>query len=124
MIPFYQLNLGLLASANAYLLYRQYAREQQQKTKSSSVLPVPESPTDDDAAAASSSSDRDVESEARDDADGSSAAATKAAARGFQRDFLVVYALAMAADWLQVPCPLFPTTPLSPIPSISAAFLI
>lgn len=100
-MPFYQLNLALFAGANAYLLYRQYAREQK-----ATLSPVPSSPAEDDT---SSSSDRDVESETHDDG---SVPTTKEAARGFQRDFFVVYALAMAADWLQV-------TSLSPAISLS-----
>ncbi len=101
MMSFYQLNLALFATGNAYLLYRQYARD-----KKPAAIPIPQSAEEADA-----SPDRDVELENH-DANGS-VAASKEAVRKFQWDFFLVYALAVAADWLQVlpsaPRPLCPT---------------
>ena len=92
MMSFYQLNLALFASGNAYLLYRQYARDQKP-----AAVPLAQSAEEADDA---SSPDRDVELENH-DANGS-VAASKEAVRKFQWDFFLVYALAVAADWLQV----------------------
>ncbi|KAJ9133333.1 Major facilitator superfamily transporter [Coniochaeta hoffmannii] len=90
-MSFYQLNLALFATGNAYLLYRQYARD-----KKPAAIPIPQSAEEADA-----SPDRDVELENH-DANGS-VAASKEAVRKFQWDFFLVYALAVAADWLQGP---------------------
>lgn len=87
MLSFYQLNLALFATGNAYLLYRQYRREQKPSA------PPPVASADDD-------SDRDVELELPDG--NGSVTASKEAVRKFQWDFFLVYALAVAADWLQV----------------------
>jgi hypothetical protein len=96
MSSFYQLNLALFASANAYLLYRQYARE-----RKPAFQPVPQSPTGSD----DTSSERDLEHEP--DSDKGGLAASQEAVTKFQWDFFLVYALAVAADWLQV----FPSPP-------------
>ncbi|KAH8907806.1 major facilitator superfamily transporter [Coniochaeta sp. PMI_546] len=88
MLSFYQLNLALFATGNAYLLYRQYRREQKPSA------PPPVASADDD-------SDRDVELELPDG--NGSVTASKEAVRKFQWDFFLVYALAVAADWLQGP---------------------
>ncbi|KAB5560025.1 major facilitator superfamily transporter [Coniochaeta sp. 2T2.1] len=95
MNSFYQLNLAVLASGNAYLLYRQYKREQEPAVAQHE--PIPHTPTSTD-----SDSDRDVELE-HDTGNGAGLAASKEAVRKFQWDFFLVYALAVAADWLQGP---------------------
>lgn len=83
-MSFYQLNLGIFAAGNAYLLYRQYQREQ--KPPAEALQPLPDDDTD-----------RDVELELPE-----IVAASKAAVSKFKWDFFLVYALAVAADWLQV----------------------
>lgn len=94
---FYEANLGVFAAANAYLLYRQYRGRSSagggyEKVDASSRDDVVREDVDD--------GHEDVESTA--------ATATNhieappGAVRQFQRDFFIVYALAVAADWLQV----------------------
>jgi hypothetical protein len=86
-MSFYQINLAVFAAGNAYLLYRRYRTEQ----KPPDSLPFPTEDRD---------SDRDVEIELP---GGGGLAASSEAANKFKRDFFLVYALAVAADWLQVP---------------------
>ena len=88
-MSFYQANLAAFAAGNAYLLYRQYQREQKP-----APLPVPA------ASGSDSGSDRDVEHELPEGHHG--VAGSREAVRKFQWDFFLVYALAVAADWLQV----------------------
>lgn len=85
-MSFYQVNLAVLAAGNAFLLYRQYKREHKPADRVTQPL------TEDD------DTDRDVEVEIP----GDDAAASKEAVNKFKWDFFLVYALAVAADWLQV----------------------
>lgn len=87
-MSFYQINLAVFAAGNAYLLYRQYRREH--KTRETQSL--------------ASDSDREDADAVRDDllAENGAGAGSQEAVRRFKRDFFAVYALAVAADWLQV----------------------
>jgi hypothetical protein len=91
-MSFYQANLAVLGAGNAFLLYRQYKREHKPADRVTQPL------TEDD------DTDRDVEVEIP----GDDAAATEEAVNKFKWDFFLVYALAVAADWLQVDPP-FPS---------------
>lgn len=89
-MSFYQLNLAVFAAGNAYLLYRQYRREQINRE----TQPLASGPNREDA---------DGEGEDRDlVVENGGGAGTREAVRKFERDFFTVYALAVAADWLQV----------------------
>ncbi|KLU83105.1 hypothetical protein MAPG_02171 [Magnaporthiopsis poae ATCC 64411] len=74
---FYQVNLVVLAVANAYPLYKQW------KTKPREPTPV-------------------LLSQRQDRQDPESLARAATVASKFKHDFFVAYALAVAADWLQV----------------------
>lgn len=74
-MDFYQVNLAVFVSTNAYLLYRHY-----QRAKTSAKLSLVDS---------TSLENAEKEKDAR-------------AAWKFQISFFLPYALAVAADWLQV----------------------
>lgn len=99
-MSFYQANLAVLAAGNAFLLYRQYKREHKAVDSGSVTKPL----TDD------ADKDEDVSSDIEGDIPGDNVEEIKEAVRKFQWDFFLVYALAVAADWLQVrPLPLSPS---------------
>lgn len=88
-MDFYSLNLAVFVAGNGYLLYRQYQRQQDEVVEELKQ----------EASGADYGSDGEAEHQ------GSLLGTdTKAAARQFQLDYFPVYALAMAADWLQVLC--------------------
>lgn len=80
---FYQVNLTVLAVANAYLLYKQW------KTKPREPSLV-------------------LLSQHQDHQDPETLARAAAVASKFKYDFFVAYALAVAADWLQVGTSIYP----------------
>ena len=103
MSTFYQINLGVFAAASTYLLYRQYQTGESKKAD----LPL------------QAQIDVRTKEEAEEEADevcpassfsslsppleeGRYGSGDAASVSQFKRDFLVVYALAVAADWLQV----------------------
>ncbi|KAF4920073.1 Molybdate-anion transporter [Colletotrichum viniferum] len=87
-MDFYSLNLAVFVAGNGYLLYRQYQRQQDEVVEELKQ----------EASGADYGSDGEAEHQ------GSLLGTdTKAAARQFQLDYFPVYALAMAADWLQGP---------------------
>ena len=79
-MDFYQLNLAVFVATNGYLLYRQYNSNSNKKTKEDIDLSL------------AGSADLET-AEKRPDG---------GAARRFQFNFFLPYALAVAADWLQV----------------------
>ncbi|KAK1969830.1 major facilitator superfamily transporter [Colletotrichum sublineola] len=89
-MSFYQLNLAAFAAGNGYLLYQQYKRREQETI---AELKQEAAAIDDGA------EDHDVELSRL----LAEPVRSQAAARQFQLDFFLVYALAMAADWLQGP---------------------
>lgn len=94
-MSFYQVNLAVFAAGNAYLLYRQYRREHGKTRETRPLASDPEGHED----------DADTKDEERDllgENGGGGGAQNREAVRSFQRDFFTVYALAVAADWLQV----------------------
>ncbi|KAK8132592.1 hypothetical protein PG999_000765 [Apiospora kogelbergensis] len=80
-MDFYQLNLAVFVATNGYLLYRQYNSNSNKKTKEDIDLSL------------AGSADLET-AEKRPDG---------GAARRFQFNFFLPYALAVAADWLQGP---------------------
>jgi hypothetical protein len=96
-MSFYQANLAVLAAGNAFLLYRQYKREHKAVDSGSVTKPL----TDD------VDKDTDVGADIEGDIPGDNVEEVKEAVRKFQWDFFLVYALAVAADWLQVRLYLF-----------------
>ncbi len=84
-MSFYEINLGVFAAGNAYLLYKQY-NLQKQRTQRHKEETAIENQHDEDNGVLSPDSSAAV------------------AARKFQIEYFSVYALAVAADWLQVRC--------------------
>jgi hypothetical protein len=84
-MDFYQANLAVFAAGNAYLLYRQYSRQAQKTVEQKETAQIEHQDGDDDG-------------------DGAPLMDSSAAqaARKFQIEYFSVYALAVAADWLQV----------------------
>ncbi|KAH8886774.1 major facilitator superfamily transporter [Thozetella sp. PMI_491] len=89
MSMFYQVNLGVFAVGSAFLLYQQYRRE-----NSSERAPRP---------LAASQEDGDSEDGEVIELGGVEGEDIGAIARQFKVEFFLVYALAVAADWLQGP---------------------
>ncbi|KXH35742.1 major facilitator superfamily transporter [Colletotrichum nymphaeae SA-01] len=89
-MAFYQINLAVFAAGNGYLLYQQYKRQEQE---------VIEELKQEAADSEEGSDGGDVEHQQL----LSSPVESQNAVRQFQLDFFPVYALAMAADWLQGP---------------------
>ncbi|KAF9875028.1 major facilitator superfamily transporter [Colletotrichum karsti] len=87
-MDFYSLNLAIFVVGNGYLLYRQYKRQQDEVVEELKQ----------EAADADYGSDGEAEQQ-----NSLLAYDAQAAARKFQLDYFPVYALAMAADWLQGP---------------------
>jgi hypothetical protein len=106
-MSFYQANLAVLAAGNAFLLYRQYRRDHKAADSSGVTKPL----TDNIGA------DTDVGVDVEGEIPRDNVEEFKEAVRKFQWDFFLVYALAVAADWLQVrphllpPIRLFRSTP-------------
>ena len=99
-MSFYQVNLAVFAAGNVFLLLRQYLRARQRTQERQRHQPGD-----------------DAQLEDQPDHDGllsspSVSPALAAEARRFQLQFLAVYGLAVAADWLQVNIP----SPHSSIP--------
>ncbi|OLN96483.1 Molybdate-anion transporter 1 [Colletotrichum chlorophyti] len=88
-MAFYQANLAIFVAGNGYLLYRQYKRQEQETIEELKQ----------EAADAEDGEDGEVERQQLLLAPNES----QAAVRQFQLEFFPVYALAMAADWLQGP---------------------
>lgn len=89
---FYEANAALFAAGSAYLLSRQYWRSKSHRPQRAEAEPLKEGELE-----------REIEEQSLSDhGDGSPAPESAAAIRRFQIDYFVVYALAVAADWLQV----------------------
>ncbi|GKT42689.1 uncharacterized protein ColSpa_02870 [Colletotrichum spaethianum] len=88
-MSFYQVNLAAFVAGNGYLLYQQYKRQEQEAIEELKQ----EAASTEDGAEAGDVEQHQLLSEP---------AVSQAAVRQFQLDFFPVYALAVAADWLQV----------------------
>ncbi|KAF6837467.1 major facilitator superfamily domain containing protein 5 [Colletotrichum plurivorum] len=91
---FYEVNLAAFVAGNGYLLYRQFKRQRDEGVEE---LKQEAAGSDSDAAYHSDGEAEDQPSSSLLGMD------TKQAAWQFQMDYFPVYALAMAADWLQGP---------------------
>jgi MFS family permease len=83
-MSFYQINLAVFAAGNGYLLYRQYKRQAKTVAELKREGHVEDQSDDEDTVLPPTAS-------------------AALAARKFQIDYFSVYALAVAADWLQGP---------------------
>ncbi|KAL0937316.1 Molybdate-anion transporter 1 [Colletotrichum truncatum] len=90
-MDFYSVNLALFVAGNGYLLYCQYKRQQEEV-----VEELKQEAADADAGYGS-------DADAAEQQHSLLGSDTQAAARQFQLEYFPVYALAMAADWLQGP---------------------
>lgn len=87
------MNLAAFVAGNGYLLYRQFKRQQDEGVEELKQ----------EAAGSDASASYHSDGEAEDQPSSSLLGMdTKQAAWQFQMDYFPVYALAMAADWLQV----------------------
>ncbi|KAK6224433.1 major facilitator superfamily domain containing protein 5 [Colletotrichum tabaci] len=89
-MSFYQINLAVFAAGNGYMLYRQYKRQEQE---------VLDELKQEAAGVEEADGNEDIELRHL----LAEPAESQAAIRQFRLDFFPVYALAMAADWLQGP---------------------
>lgn len=110
-MAFYQVNLAIFATGAAILVWLQYMRSQgHERSKATSTATskatYPAKSADEDSNPLEVGTRGHVSLCASEDA--------SATARQFQREFYVVYALAVAADWLQVTRPLSLSRPVSP----------